>query len=139
MLETSITVPLPIVVFEQLKHSAHKLKRSVPDMVRELVLQEVSLLPSLPPDVEAELAALAHLSDEALWLLARGTLSQAQQFELASLNRKAGRRRLTEVEKSHQQELIERYDRMLVRRAEAAQLLKARGYDLSNPSVLEVS
>ncbi len=136
MLETLIKAPLPTVAFEQLQKTARQLKRSVPDMVRELVLREVSHHPLLPPDVEAELAAFAHLSDEVLWLLARGTLSGAEEFELASLNREGGRRRLTEVEKNRQEELIDRYDRMLVRRATAAQLLKSRGYDLSDRSIL---
>jgi len=46
----------------------------------------VPLLPALPQDVEAELAAFANLSDEVLWFLARSTLTEAEQEELATLN-----------------------------------------------------
>jgi len=58
----------------------------------------VPLLPALPQDVEAELAAFTNLSDEVLWLLARNTLTEAEQEELATLNDVAQQRSLTQAE-----------------------------------------
>ncbi len=139
MIETAITVPLPVGTFQQLENAAHQLKRSVPDVVRELVVREMGEWPALPPDVEAELAAFANLSDEVLWLLARSTLTKAQQLEVATLNDQAQRGPLTQKEHIRQLKLMDAYDRMLVRRAQAAALLKSRGYDLSDPSILQVS
>jgi hypothetical protein len=138
MMDTTITVTLPAPVFVHFQQMAEQQHSSVPEVVRELVLRDW-LIPQLPPEFEAELAAFARLSDEVLWILARSTMPQAQQLELAHLNRLAQQRALTEPENHRQDILGELYDRTLVRRAQAAALLKDRGYDLSNPSVLQVA
>jgi hypothetical protein len=133
---TPVTITVPTTIFQQLEALAHQQRRSVSDMVCEIVLREVSLLPALPQDVEAELAAFTNLSDEVLWLLARSTLMEAEQEELANLNDVAQQRSLTQAEQTRQQVLVEAYERMMIRRAHAALLLKLRGYDLSDPTVL---
>ena len=133
---TPVTIAVPTTIFQQLEILAHQQHRSVSDMVCEIVLREVPLLPALPLDVEMELAAFTNLSDEVLWLLARSTLTEAEQEELAILNDLAQQRSLTQEEQAHQQVLVEAYERMMIRRAHAALLLKLRGYDLSDPAVL---
>ncbi len=130
MSDPVVTVELPMTAFEQLQGVAREQQRSVQEVVRDLILRELPGLPPLPPDAQAELAAFANLSDEVLWLLARSTLPKAQQQELARLNDEAQRRALTEVEQAYQQALVEAYDRTLLRRAQAAALLKSRGFDL---------
>lgn len=136
MSDVVLTVELPGVVMEHLQETARAQRRSVPELVRELVVRQTTELPLLPPDVEAELAAFASLSDGVLWLLARTTLSPEEQLELAQLNGEAQRRSLSPAEAARQQTLVDNYDRVLVRRAHAAELLQARGYDLRDPSVL---
>ena len=133
---TPVTITVPTTIFQQLEALAHQQHRSVSDMVCEIVLREVPLLPTLPQDVEAELAAFTNLSDEVLWLLARNTLTEAEQEELATLNDVAQKRSLTQAEQARQQVLVEAYERMMIRRAHAALLLKLRGYDLSDSAVL---
>lgn|GEM_PF-1054448 len=133
---TPVTITVPTTIFQQLEILAHQQHRSVSDMVCEIVLREVPLLPALPQDVEVELAAFTNLSDEVLWLLARSTLTEAEQEELATLNDLAQQRSLTQAEQAHQQVLVEAYERVMIRRAHAALLLKLRGYDLSEPTVL---
>lgn len=95
--------------------------------------------PRLPDDVEAELAALPSLSDEVLWLLARSTLTLEEQNTLAFLNSTAKTRTLDPAETERLETLLDLYDRMLVRRAQAAAILQQRGYDLRNPNVLQPS
>ncbi len=92
-------------------------------------------LPPLPQDVEAELAAFSSLSNEVLGVLADSVLPEKQRQELASLNHEAQQHPLTEAEKNCQQSLVEAYDRVLVRRAQAAALLKSRGVPLPTPAV----
>lgn len=137
MIDTSVTVKLPEEAFEQLQSVARRQHRSVHDVVQDLVLRELPGLPPLPQNVEEELAAFSSLSDDVLWMLARSTLTKDQQRELANLNAEAQRRPFPDKEKDRQQALLEAYDRVLVRRARAAALLKARGYDLSDPAVLQ--
>jgi hypothetical protein len=124
--ETTVVVTLPSETVEQLERFARQQQRSVAELVRDLVVQEVPGLPLLPHDVEQELAAFDHLSDESLWLLAQTVLSPKQQEELAALNELAQRRSLTEDEANRQQALVDAYDRALVRRAQAVSTLKER-------------
>ena len=81
--------------------------------------------------MEAELEGFDRLSDDVLWLLANSTLSVAQQEALASLNEFSQQRDLTLTEEQHQETLLSAYERMIVRRAQATGVLKARGYSVS--------
>jgi rhodanese-related sulfurtransferase len=134
---TTITLELPPAAYEQLRRTASRQNRPVAEVVKDIVLREIPDLPALPADVEAELATFSQLSNDVLWLIARSTLTRQQQDELAHLNDQAQRRPLTADEQSQQEKLISVYDRVLVRRAQAALVLKQRGYDLTNPVVLQ--
>jgi len=63
---TPVTITVPTTIFQQLEMLAHQQHRSVSDIVCEIVLREVPLLPALPQHIEAELAAFTNLSDEVL-------------------------------------------------------------------------
>jgi hypothetical protein len=125
-----IQVELPSETFERLEEVARQQRRSVDEIVRAMILQELPELPPLPHALETELEAFGHLSDDVLWLLAKNTLSPSQQAELAELNELSQQRDLTSVEQGRQQTLLALYHQVLVRRAQAAVILKARGHDL---------
>lgn len=133
---TSVTIDLPNVLAQQLASVARQQQRSVAEVARERLLQAWPTLPSLPDDVEMELALFIGLSDDVLWLLARSTMQANEREELANLNELAKQRDLTEKEQARQTTLLDTYDRTMVRRAQAAFLLKKRGYDLSDPNIL---
>jgi hypothetical protein len=133
----NITIELPSFVQQQMERRAQAEARSVADLIRELVLQNWQTSPRLPDDVETELAALPNLSDEALWVLARTTLTAGEQNTLATLNHKAKTTKLTSAEEARLTTLLDLYDRALVRRAQAAVILQHRGYNLQNPAVLQ--
>ena len=130
----TMTVELPSNIFERLRRIAREQRRSINDIARDLIS---NALLDLPQDVKVELATFANLSDDVLWLLARSTLRRDQRKELAQLNEEAQRRSLTDVEEQRRQVLLDQYHRVIVRRAEAARLLKSRGYDLADPTVLD--
>ncbi len=134
---TSVTIDLPNVLAQQLASVARQQQRSVAEVARERLLQAWPTLPSLPDDVEMELALFTGLSDDVLWLLARSTMQANEREELANLNELAKQRGLTEKEQTRQTTLLDAYERTLVRRAHAAFLLKQRGYDLSDPHILQ--
>lgn len=133
----SITLDLPETILKQLENTSRTQQRSVGEVIREIVIQNWQSLPRLPDDVEAELAALPSLSDEVLWLLVRSTLTAEEQRALAFLNSAAKTRTLESAETERLETLLALYDRMLVRRAQAAAILQQRGYDLRNPQVLQ--
>lgn len=139
VITTPVTIDLLTSLFQQLEKIARQKRQTVPEVVQEIVLRELPTLPSLPADVEAELVAFHKLSDDVLWLLARSSLTTAEQNELAYLNQQSKKRPLTLDEASRQQSLLDSYDRTMICRAQAALLLKQRGYDLSDPNILQSS
>jgi hypothetical protein len=126
-----LQIELPTETFVQLEQVARQQQRSVDELVREMILHELPSLPLLPEDLEAELEAFEHLSDDVLWLLAQSTLAVPQQEELANLNEIGQQRDLTVAEQQHQQSLLNAYERAVIRRAQAAALLKVRGHSVS--------
>lgn len=131
---TPITVEVPAPVAERLREEAYRQKRPVRDLVRDLILERWDALPPLPPDVEAELEAFHNLSDDVLWLIARTSLTSEEQEELAQLNEQE--EPLAPDQEARRDILLAAYDRIAVRRAQAAVILQSRGYDLSDPSDL---
>jgi hypothetical protein len=69
-----LQIELPVETLDHLAQVARQQQRTVDALVRELILQELPALPALPETIETELAAFAHLSDEALRLLMDGIL-----------------------------------------------------------------
>lgn len=133
----TVTLDLPAQLIQELEANAQNQHRSIDAVLGELVLQNWQAVPKLPDKVEAELAAMANLSDEALWVLARSSMNQNQQANLARLNREAKWRTLSRDEEETLEMLLEQYDQTMVRRAQAASLLQKRGYDMHNPNILQ--
>lgn len=132
-MQALVTIELPIKTFEELQAVARRQNRPIPDVVSHLVARESANLPKLPDEFEEELAAFVHLSNNVLWLLARSSLSVNEQEELERLNRKAQQANgLTKQEQTRQNELLTLYQRTLLRRTEAANLLRQRGQDMTN-------
>lgn len=79
---------------------------------------------ALPTDVQNELDALQHLSTDALWTMAREQLPdevQARASALMALDDSS------EAEQAELAEFVERADRLMLWKAEAASLLQSRG------------
>ncbi|VAW43161.1 hypothetical protein MNBD_CHLOROFLEXI01-1652 [hydrothermal vent metagenome] len=131
-----VTVNLPDSLVHDIETTAHRQQRSVSAVVCELILQGWPL-PALPDEIEAELDAFSNLSDDVLWLLARSALPQSEQEKLAELNRQAKQRTLTKEEEANREALLDAYNRAMVRRAQAVLLLKVRGFNLSDPRILQ--
>jgi hypothetical protein len=84
-----------------------------------------------PIDFE-RLSDLAALDDEALWQAARTTMTMEQRDRLEELLE--FKPSLTTEEQVEVQALVALYQKITLVRAEAAVLLKNRGYDISDPS-----
>ena len=132
----SITIDLPDSLVRDLEEAAAAQELSVADVLRDLLLRYLPVSPRLPDDVEAELTAMASLSDEALWTLARTSLTSTEQRRISALNELAKARDLSSQEENERDALLALYDRTMVRRAQAASLLKSRGYEMENSSQL---
>ena len=77
---------------------------------------------------------LAYLNDAALWQAARSTMVPEQRERMEALHDTHQRTgSLTPEEQAEEQALLQLYRETVLVRAQAAVLLKQRGYDVRNP------
>ena len=92
----------------------------------------------MPPEAEHQadvadtLTSLGALDDTTLWQLARSRVADENAARLADLGDRRQRVGLSRDELHEAEALIQRHDRVMVVRAEAAALLKQRGHDVSS-------
>lgn len=102
-----------------------------------LSMAAVLALASESPDLNVPLAQMTYLNDAALWQAARSTLPSEQRERLAALHETQHRRPLSIGEQAEEQALLKLYREVVLVRAQAAVLLKQRGYDVSDPAQFE--
>jgi hypothetical protein len=83
--------------------------------------------------IRSALGQMAYLNDAALWQAARATVPPAQRERLSALTEQHERGPLTPEEEVEEQALLSLYRETLLVRAQAAVLLKQRGYDVADP------
>jgi hypothetical protein len=88
-------------------------------------------LPALPPDEQRALEALTHLSDEALWTLARAQMAQDKQARLQGRMEANSQGTLAEAQRAALEPLVAQGQRRNVRQAQAAALLTERGHRMT--------
>jgi len=93
-------------------------------------------LTGLPNEVSDDLASLAFLNDSALWNVARSLLPAEHHHRMDELLARKGQGRLTAQEQQVLDQLVNDYETLVLRRSQAALLLRHRGYDMSDPSIL---
>ena len=84
--------------------------------------------PTLPPEDRAELNALKNLSDDALRTIAREQMPDDLQARMQVLMDKNTFGTITSDEYAELENLVERGQQLMIRKAQAAVLLVQRGY-----------
>jgi hypothetical protein len=90
----------------------------------------------LPSALAADLTALEYLSDNELWEVMSSRVSNEQQRKLNRLLRKKKNDTLASAEQSELSSLQHEADRIMLRKARAAVLLRFRGHRLPTLSEL---
>jgi hypothetical protein len=124
-----------LAVSEEVYELARRLAETTAQPIEEILQQRLEAalpLPRLPADDEAELAALSLLSDDALWTIAAEQMPRAQQERRLTLLRLNERKALTDTDQAELDDLLLRGDRLMLRKAEAAAILKQRGFAVSS-------
>jgi hypothetical protein len=118
---------VPESVYVRASQIAAETSRS-PDqvLIAHLYTLETSFA-NLPVDEQRELEALASLSNDALWTIAREQMPQEVQARMEELMEKNSTGELTEEELQKLFVFVARGNRMMVRKAEAAGILMERG------------
>lgn len=126
-----ITLTLPEDISARVRHIAETTSLPVEQIVLDHLKSLSIQLPSLPPDDQAELDALHHLSNDALRTIAREQVSEEAQARAHTLMDKNSRGTITTIEAAELEALVQRADRVMLRKAEAAAILKERGFTFS--------
>lgn len=127
----AVTLHLPPSLYDLLRQRAQKTRQSLEAEILDVVTSAVQPDDDLPPDLREVVAPLRGLDDEALRRAAMDRFPEEAAERFAELNRKQQREGLTDEETGALDDLRRGYERVMVVRAEAAALLKARGHDVS--------
>lgn len=128
---SSYTLTVPEDVYLQARQVAEETAQPVDEVMIAYLRTLSASLPVLPPDEEAELEALQALSDDALWTIAREQMPDAQQRRMQDLMDKNSLGTITAEEYAELEALVERGQRLMMRKSEAAALLTRRGYKVT--------
>ena len=129
----SITLTVPQHIYERAQRLAASQAQSLEAVIlREL---EAAFLPPLPSDEEAELNALAHLSDDALWTIAREQMPSSSQTHMQILMDGNSKGTLTPEDRSELEQLVEQSQRLMLRKGKAAALLTERGHKVTRDNL----
>jgi hypothetical protein len=132
-----VTLSLPDAVYAQIKLAAEKARRPVDDVLREAVTAVAPVAGTAPEHERTALAQMAYLNDAALWQAARATMLADQRARLEALHDQKREDGLGAGEQAEEQALLALYRETLLVRAQAAVLLKQRGYDVADPEQFE--
>lgn len=134
-LET-VTIQLPKRLYRDVAKRAQHMRRSVEEELVAVVAEALPTISDLPEELADELEQLTLLNDAELWQAARSQLSEEDAAQMQTLVWKQQRDGLTKREQHKAETLLQRYNRTMLVRAQAAVHLKARGFDISslNPS-----
>ena len=128
-----VTLVLPETTYNQICRAAEKVDRPITDLLVEAVIAAAPTFESSTSMPRTALAQMSYLNDAVLWQAARATMSGPQRDRMEELHTKQQREGLTALESEEEQALLRLYRETILVRAQAALLLKQRGYDVSDP------
>lgn len=135
---TARTIEVPEELYTQLEQCAHAAAQSVDAVVIQTLASSLPPTPELdlPRAVQDELAAMEHLSNEALWAIARSTMNSDSLALYDLLRDRKEEGSLTPEGQQWLTRLMQDADALTLRKAHAYALLKSRGYLL--PTLAEL-
>lgn len=125
-------ISIPEALYDKARRLAEAQSENIDDLIRvrlENALDNPRM--ALPQDERDELKALAFLSDDALWTIAREQMPEAKQALMQSLMDKNTAGTIADEEHSQLGHLVEQGQRLTLRKAEAMKLLLGRGYKIT--------
>lgn len=137
---TTRTIEVPEDLYLQLEQRAHAAAQSVDTVVRQTLAQSLPPTPEpdLPQAVQDELAAMTHLSDEALWAIARSTMNSDTLALYDVLRERKADGTLMPEGQEWLTRISQDADAVTLRKAHAYVLLKSRGHHLPTLAELPV-
>jgi hypothetical protein len=126
----TVTLELPQTIYLPARRMAEVTNRSLEDLLVSALKASLPPLDGLPSELVEDLVELESLDDESLRQVMVSKVPTAQQRELDRLLRKNQAGTLTEQERQKLDRLQREADRVMLRKARAAVLLRFRGHRL---------
>lgn len=129
MNEHSVTLPVPTDIYDRASHLAKVSAQTIEDVLLQQLRDAFAApLSDLPAHEQRELHALAFLSDEALWTIARAQMAEEKQERLQVLMEINNQGELDSTQRTEIEALVEAGQQLSMRKAKAAALLVERGH-----------
>jgi hypothetical protein len=125
----AVTLRLPDILYRRLEQRAREKRRSVEDELVSVVSSALPTIDDLSADIAGDMAQLTFLTDAELWQAARSQIPERDAERMQALLWKRQREDLSAAETREVARLGHRANRTMLVRAQAAVLLKERGYD----------
>lgn len=124
---------LVLKIPQEIAQKAQQIAQETDQSAETVLLKQLQNLdfPPLPDDISAELNAMQQLSDDALWSIAQAQLASDVKNRANDLMDQNTLGKITQQEYEELQILNERADRMMLRKAEAASILRSRGHQFN--------
>ncbi len=126
-----IMLNLPEILYERIRQRAEQKQHSIETELIEVVTSAVPVVDELPPNFAQAVSPLAFLDDKALERAATKPLPKKKYAKLQSLHLKQQREGLDEEETKLLAELMQQYEQAFLVRAQAIEILRQRGHDIS--------
>ncbi len=131
MSTATLTLEIPQLLYQRLVNTAQATQRPLEEIVlRALKVGSPPAWDNVPDEFQTALAALDKLDDDSLWEIARSQKTNAEMGRYNLLLEKNQSETLTPAEKLELQKLRQEADLFMLLKAQAAVLLRWRGYKL---------
>jgi hypothetical protein len=130
----TVTLQIPEIIYQRLVNTARATQRPLEEVIlHALQIGSPPEWDNVPPEFQADLAALDKLDDNTLWQIARSHKTAAEMERYNTLLEGNSNNSLTEAERLELMALRQEADRFMLRKAQAAVLLHWRGHRVSTP------
>lgn len=130
MTNLNVTLTIPQYLYDRARRLAEKKSLPVEEMLVEQLERTLIDLPTLPPDEQAELDALTHLSNDALWTIAREQMDMERQERMKILMEHNNMGTISSDEHTELAKLVDQGQRLMLRKGKALALLTEHGYHI---------
>ncbi|QTA92976.1 hypothetical protein [Desulfonema magnum] len=140
MTSHTITLELPESIYIRLQQAARATKQSLNDMILRAI--QTGSPPSwddVPAEFQADLAALDRLDDRSLWRIAGSRQTGADFVCYQALLDRNRNGTISDAERRELTELRIESDRLMIRKAHAAALLRWRGHQIPPADKFQVT
>jgi hypothetical protein len=134
MPNATVTLEIPEIIYQRLVNTAHATQRPLEEVIlRALQVGSPPAWDDVPEEFQAEIAALDKLDDNTLWQIFHSHKTAADMEEYNTLLEKNSSGALMESERLNLISLRHEADLFMLRKTQAAVLLRWRGYSLPHP------